>query len=876
MFRLSSMKLTNWRQACRAANLVQTQAADMGSKPGKVPPNKPKDPNAAAAKKDKKPDAKKIQIEEDKTPAGQKKDMAKPMLDAYHPKQVEAAWYSWWEAQKYFHPKAENVLDGKKKPYVMILPPPNVTGALHLGHALMLAIEDAIMRWRRMSGYEVLWLPGCDHAGIATQSVVEKQLWKKEKKTRHDLGREKFVESVWNWKEEYGNRISLQFRRMGICVDWDRFLFTMDPQNCKAVTESFVRLHEKGLIYRDTRLVNWSSHLRTALSDLEVEYIELKGPTFLEVPGHDPNQKYEFGALTEFGYKVKGTDKTIVVATTRLETMLGDVAVAVHSEDPRYKDFVGKELEHPFCPERKIVMITDDTLVDMNYGTGAVKITPAHDHNDNACGRRHNLPMINVLDETGRINHEGGALFQGMMRFEARNAIYAELDKRGLIFGKKPNPMRIGRCSKSNDIIEPLLKPQWYVNCKNMAARSCDAVRNKELLIVPDSHEKTWFMWLDNIQDWCISRQLWWGHRIPAYLVKIPGLIDHPDKNNNEHWVVGHTKETALAAAAAKFKVPESQITLEQDEDVLDTWFSSGLLPFSTMGWPDNDKLDMRAFFPGDLLETGHDILFFWVARMVMMSLELTDKLPFTTVYLHPMVRDEEGAKMSKSKGNVIDPLEVMDSCTLDVLLQKLYDSNLPEVEVKKAVIAKSKDFPQGIPECGTDALRFALLSYMVQSSINLDVKRVIGYREFCNKLWNIVKFALGNFPADFKPNKDGITQHLQHLSLADRWILHHLNELVESTNKHFTNYKFGDMVNGLYDFWYKEVAAVYLEAIKPVMKSDHQAKKDAALNTLYIVLDAALKMLHPTMPYVTEELYQRLPHHADLKSESICIADFP
>jgi len=559
----------------------------------------------------------------------------------------------------------------------MVIPPPNVTGALHLGHALMLAIEDAITRWRRMSGHETLWLPGCDHAGIATQSVVEKQIWKTGKLTRHDLGREEFVKTVWKWKEEYGGKINTQFRRMGISVDWDRFAFTMDETRSIAVQEAFVRMYEKGLIYRDTRLVNWSSHLRTALSDLEVDFLDLTGPTKLKVPGHDQNKEYTFGTLTEFSYKIKGTDKELIVATTRLETMLGDVAVAVHPDDPRYKDYIGMELEHPFCPDRKMTVIADPVLVLMEFGTGAVKVTPAHDHNDYKCGKRNNLEFITVFDESGKINHVGGKLFSGMMRFDAREAIYQELDKRGLIKGIKPNPMRLGRCSKSNDIIEPLMKPQWYVNCKNMAERSCEAVRKKELRIIPEQHERTWFDWLENIQDWCISRQLWWGHRIPAYLVTIPGVIDHPDFAKNDHYVCGRTEDEARENASKKFNVPKDQIQLAQDEDVLDTWFSSGLFPFSTMGWPNNNTDDMKAFFPGHLLETGHDIIFFWVARMVMMSLELTDKLPFTTVFLHPMVKDENGAKMSKSKGNVIDPLEVMDGCDLDTLLKKLYESNL-------------------------------------------------------------------------------------------------------------------------------------------------------------------------------------------------------
>ena len=472
---------------------------------------------------------------------------------------------------------------------------------------------------------------------------------------------------------------------MGISVDWQRFAFTLDEVRYPAVIEAFVRMYEKGLIYRDTRLVNWCCHLNTALSDQEVDHIDLTGPTMLKVPGHDPNKKYEFGALTEFAYKVKGTDKRLVVATTRLETMLGDTAVAVHPQDPRYQDLIGKELEHPFYPDRQMVVVADDVLVNMDFGTGAVKVTPAHDKNDYGCGKRNNLPMITIFDEDGKVSANGGQ-FAGMMRFDARNAIYEELNKLGLIVGKKPNPMSIGLCSKSNDIIEPLLKPQWYVNCNDMAARAVQAVRQGDLKVIPEEHHATWYRFLENIQDWCISRQLWWGHRIPVYLVTIPGKIDHPDKNNSEHWVVGRDEAEARKNAAAKFGVPEAQITLAQDEDVLDTWFSSGIFPMSTMGWPNLENDDYKAFFPGDLLETGHDILFFWVARMVMMSLELTDQLPFKTVFLHPMVKDENGAKMSKSKGNVIDPLEVLDSCDLDTLLQKLYESNLPPAEVKKAV----------------------------------------------------------------------------------------------------------------------------------------------------------------------------------------------
>ena len=555
MFRMMNASMQQWRQMSRVTSVAGNVAKAGKGNPNKPNPNQPSKAKAAKAAKPK------PTFTPDTTVPGEKKDMTKPMEEAYHPKQVEAAWYAWWEKKGFFHPDPQKVISNQKKPYVMVIPPPNVTGALHLGHALMLAIEDAVMRWRRMTGHEVLWLPGCDHAGIATQSVVEKQLWKTEKKTRHDLGRDQFVQQVWDWKESYGGKINNQFRRMGISVDWKRYAFTLDETRYEAVMEAFCRMYEKGLIYRDTRLVNWCCHLNTALSDQEVDHIDLTGPTMLKVPGHDPNKQYEFGVLTEFAYKIKGTDKKLVVATTRLETMLGDVAVAVHPNDPRYQDLIGKELEHPFYPDRKVVVVADDILVNMDFGTGAVKVTPAHDKNDNMCGKRHELPQITVIDEDGKISANGG-MFAGMMRFDARNAVYEELDRQGLIMGKKPNPMSIGRCSKSNDIIEPLLKPQWYVNCKDMAARAVSAVRNGDLIVTPEEHHATWYRFLENIQDWCISRQLWWGHRIPVYLVTIPGVIDVPDKNNSEHFVVGRNEAEARKNAATKFNVPEAQVSL--------------------------------------------------------------------------------------------------------------------------------------------------------------------------------------------------------------------------------------------------------------------------------------------------------------------------
>lgn len=622
------------------------------------------------------------QIFEDSTPSGEKKILGE-FPPTYQPKYVESAWQQWWEKCGYYTPNVEEALQSKDK-FVMVIPPPNVTGSLHLGHALTTAIEDTITRWHRMKGKVTLWVPGTDHAGIATQSVVEKRLKKDEQVTRHDLGREEFIRRVWQWKETYGNKITGQIRCLGASVDWSREAFTMDTNLSKAVIEAFVRFHEDGLLYRDTRLINWSCALQSAISEIEVDYMDLTGRTFLPVPNHKNRATYEFGMITSFAYKVDGseTDEEIVVATTRLETMLGDTAVAVHPDDPRYKHLHGKFVIHPFV-DRKIPIITDSVLVDMSFGTGAVKITPAHDPNDYACGKRQGLDFIIVLTEDGKIAPNGGK-FAGMMRYDARIAIEEEMKASGLFRGKEVNAMRLGLCSRSGDIIEPMLTPQWYVNCQSMAARSIEAVRSGALKIVPEMHESTWYRWLENIRDWCVSRQLWWGHRIPAYFARVKGEA-HLDKNepaNNDRWIVARTEAAARSAAAKKLSTTEDNIVLEQDEDVLDTWFSSGLFPFSVFGWPDNTE-DFKAFYPTSLLETGLDILFFWVARMVMMGLHLTDTLPFTTVYLHAMVRDKEGRKMSKSLGNVIDPLEVINGCSLEDLHRKIDEGNLPPKEVR-------------------------------------------------------------------------------------------------------------------------------------------------------------------------------------------------
>jgi len=646
------------------------------------------------------------------TPVGEKKDMGAPMRDAYDPPAVEAAWYDWWSKQGYFTVDSKDT----REKFVIVIPPPNVTGSLHMGHALTNSIQDALTRWHRMSGRAALWIPGTDHAGIATQVVVEKKLQRERGITRHDLGRENFVAEVWKWKDQYGNQIKNQLKRLGSSLDWSREAFTMDDKLSRAVIEAFVRMYDQGLIYRGTRLVNWCSALKTAISDIEVVKKELKERTKLSVPGHG-NKKYDFGVLIKFAYPVEDSSEKIIVATTRLETMLGDTAVAIHPDDPRYKHLHGKFVLHPFTG-RRIPIITDGVLVDMEFGTGAVKVTPAHDPNDYECGKRNNLEFINIFDDDGNVNENGGP-FKGMKRFDAREAILEALKEKGLYEDMTNNEMVLPTCSRTKDVIEPRLKPQWWVNCQDMAAAGVKAVADGELQIIPDSHVVLWNRWLENCRDWCISRQLWWGHRIPAYLVTIEGQ-PAPNPDLQENWVVGRDYEEALAKAKAKHPgVPAEKIKLEQDPDVLDTWFSSGLFPFSVFGWPDQTE-DLKAFYPTSLLETGHDILFFWVARMVMMGMTLTGQLPFKQVFLHAMVRDAHGRKMSKSLGNVLDPIDVTEGIALEDMHKKLKEGNLDPTEVETAIAGQKKDFPNGISECGTDLCvsLFALTLHKARISI--------------------------------------------------------------------------------------------------------------------------------------------------------------
>lgn len=763
-----------------------------------------------------------------------------------------------------------------KESFTIVIPPPNVTGSLHLGHALTNSIQDAICRWHRMNGRRVLWVPGTDHAGIATQSVVEKKLWKEEKKTKHDFTREEFVKRVWDWKAVYGNKITSQLRRMGSSLDWSRECFTMDEKLSKAVTECFVRMFDAGLIYRANRLVNWSCKLRTAISDIEVDYVDVTKMTKMTVPGYD--KPVNVGFIYEFAYKLKDGSGEIVVGTTRPETMLGDTAVAVNSKDPRYTAMVGKALIHPFFPEREMKIITDDKLVDMAFGTGAVKITPAHDPNDYDCGKTHGLQFITILNLDGTINENGGA-YAGMKRYDARTKIMADLKAAGLERSPpKDNPMRLATCSRSGDIIEPLLLPQWWVSCKELATESAEAVRKGEIEIIPEQHKAIWYNWLDNIRDWCISRQLLWGHRIPAW--KILFADSALGAKEGEQWIVA--RDTAEAQKRAAEKFPGAKFDLKQDDDVLDTWFSSGLFPFSTLGWPNTDAGgDFEKFYPTSLLETGHDILFFWVARMVMMGKFCTGKWPFKQVLLHAMVRDAHGRKMSKSLGNVIDPVHVIEGITLEGLNKTLDEGNLDPREVEKAKNGQKQDFPSGISECGTDALRFALCAYTSQGrDINLDINRVVAYRNFCNKIWNATKLARMVFGADFVPRESSALSGKE--GVMDRWILSRLNHACSEIATSFKEYDFSRATNAIYSFWLYDLCDVYLEAIKPVCgkpgsEESKSAAARAAQDTLYTCIEEGLRLLSPFMCFLTEELWQRLPkRNAAAAAPSIGVAPYP
>lgn len=815
-------------------------------------------------------------------PEGTMKCITNELAPTYIPRQVENSWYSYWERNSFFKPEYEKLearLNGETKDlendkFVMVIPPPNVTGTLHIGHALTCAIQDCLVRWNRMRGLTTLWVPGSDHAGIATQVVVEKKIQREQNKSRHDLGREAFIQEVWKWKNEKGDFIYDQLRRLGCSLDWDRTVFTLDQRMVVAVNEAFKRLFKSGHITRNKRLVNWSCKLKSAISDIEVDHEELTERKTLQVPGYD--KRIEFGIIETFAYEILAEDKSSIVdkiwvSTTRLETMLGDTAIAVHPDDTRYRHLHGRFVKHPFC-DRQFKIICDEK-VEKDFGTGAVKITPAHDFEDYEKGQRHNLEFINIFTDDGLIV-EGYGKFSGMKRFDARFAIRAELKSLGLIEEDKPksNPMKVPICSRSKDVVEPRLKEQWFMDCEEFARRGLELSENNELRI-PKSHMNRWRRWMDpesiKKHPWCISRQLWWGHRIPAYKVSIKGQTE-------TKWIAGVDLDDAKKEAMEALNVTDfDQIIMEQDEDVLDTWFSSGLFPFGVFSWPDGKSGDLSKFYPTQLLETGEDILFFWVARMVMFGLALTNQLPFNEVYLHSIVRDAEGRKMSKSLGNVIDPLDVISGTTLADLNTKLKDSNLDPKEYERALQGQKKLFPSGIPECGTDALRFKLCEYCTGAGdIHLRIDQLVGDRLLANKIWQACKFAFVTLGDDFKFSYQTLDKAGR--TAEDKLILSKLLQAVEESNEGFGSYNFRKTTVACRTFWREELCSTYIEHIKKLKKENQLVA--SAKQTLFICLDTGLRLLHPLMPYITEELYQRLSakFSSDSAMPSICVARYP
>jgi valyl-tRNA synthetase len=804
---------------------------------------------------------------------------------AYDPTEAEARWYRIWNDEGLFSPKSEDSLPAgspPKKPYVVMMPPPNVTGTLHNGHALFVTLQDVLIRHRRMRGENALWLPGTDHAGIATQAVVERELKRHEGKSRHDIGRDAFLDRVWAFKEKNGNRIIEQLKVMGASADWSRCRFTMDDQCNRAVKEAFVRMWDDGLIYRGERLVNWDPITHTALSDEEVDHEERDGE------------------LWEFAYKVKGeADREIVVATTRPETMLGDTAVAVHPDDDRYTDLVGKALEHPFFPERHLPVVAD-AYVDREFGTGAVKITPAHDPNDFDIGQRHSLQMINIFTLDARVNENGGP-FSGQDRFEARKSVKAALAEKGLERGTQAIKHNVSISQRSHEPIEPMLSRQYFVDAKPLAEKAMAAVDSGETRIIPEGWVKTWNHFMGNIRDWCISRQLWWGHRIPVFydLTRLDDAVEADAKKKGktteakEAKDAGKPKEEVLKIALATLdeqlirdlslasienltqKEPGRYV---QEEDVLDTWFSSGLWPFSTLGWPD-DTDDLRAFYPGAVLETGFDILFFWVARMMMMGIYFMGKAPFSDVYLHAMVRDSHGRKMSKSLGNAIDPLDVIQGITLDALTEKTKTYPVPEKLLPKVLDGLKKEYPKGIPESGADGLRFTLsILSGAGRDIKLNVDRVAGYRAFLNKIWNASRFALMRVG---EGDIQGIDAVKGDLSLADQWILSRLQRTVEKVDQGLLAYRFDDASDAIYQFFWSEFCDWYIELAKTSLADDAPAgQREACRAVLVHVLDTSMRLMHPFCPFQSEEIWQKLPGNAErwahLEKRYCCVAPFP
>jgi valyl-tRNA synthetase len=749
------------------------------------------------------------------------------LAKTYNPSEIETKWYPIWEGSGYFKPSFKH---GSPN-YCIQLPPPNVTGTLHMGHGFQHTLMDMLTRYHRMKGYNTLWQPGTDHAGIATQIVVERQL-DQQNISRHSLGREEFIKHVWDWKEVSGGTITRQMRRMGASCDWSRERFTMDDGLSTAVTEVFVSLYQKGLIYRGKRLVNWDIKLMTAVSDLEVISVE------------------ENGSMWYIKYPVKNSNESLVVATTRPETMLGDVAVAVNPKDERYSHLIGKTLLLPLT-NKEIPIIADD-YVDLEFGTGCVKITPAHDFNDYEVGKRHNLPIVSILTLDGHINTNAPDKYQGLERFRARKQIVSDLESEGFLVEVKPHKLMVPRGDRTNEVIEPMLTDQWYVSMEKLASDALKLVSDGKVKFVPDNWTTTYNQWLNNIQDWCISRQLWWGHRIPAYY----------DENGN-YYVAKSLEEAIKLSGTDK---------LNQDNDVLDTWFSSALWSFTTLGWP-NETKELNAFLPSNVLVTGFDIIFFWVARMVMFTHEFTGKVPFQEVYVHGLIQDANGNKMSKSKGNVIDPLDLVDGITLEELIKKRTANLMNPKQAETISKLTARDYPDGFLPFGADALRFTFASLATHGrEVRFDVKKIEGSRNFCNKLWNATRFMLMNT----EQHAHLIGESFE-LNSVDEWILSELRRVITEIDYGYKTYRFDMIAQKLYEFVWNEFCDWYLELAKVNLQSDDFKVRASTINTLLQVLECILRLLHPIMPFITEELWQSLATvYGKKPSDSIMIAEYP